>query len=230
MNNENNKTFKVLIFAIGLAILLISPFFLEIKWLQASSIVFIMLVAVTVYCAAFLPLLFNTILSKIETKTIVGGTIYYRGFIVYLIVSAVIIYCLLKTSLTIKLCILLQLISLFALLIYIYLSFFVFTHIKNTVEYENNKKETLSLIKTSGDSLKIKLQRLNDEEINNKITNITNNIRFLSPSDNQVGREYEQKMYHIVNQLLNDNFSDVDAIKRKLNEIDELYQLRKNIL
>lgn len=234
MNRQRFYMVRVCLFVIGIFIILYAGTTLKTLNIPDWNIRYILVSALLIYFAAFLPFLLVFIRRDKVDAQIVGGGIYYKAAGTYIILTLCLMYGAAIDALPERPLIIGQLALLFAFAIYVYLALFSSIHIQNVREEETkitvNLNEAKGLAKDT--AALIEGAEWLDAGIREKLSKILGEIRYISPSDDDRARDLEQKMCDVLN-AVNMYLEGGSLVEGDLeNQIEKLSLLcgrRKNI-
>lgn len=230
MNFHNNNTTKLIIFILGIMIILIAPFLLDLKSIEMWKIIFVDLVILTIYIMFFYPAI-TLLQDKNKTGAMfVAGGVYYKGVYAYALISAFIIYAIFGMGLKRSIATLLQLIAIFVFLIYIYLANVSANHIEKTKSYEKNKTMIKRDLKSKMQNLQVDVEDISNSEVKELIKEINEDLCYLSPTDNTDGLQLEESILDLIENISDRSTLNDEQYLDYLKEIKRLITKRKNIM
>lgn len=162
-----------------------------ILW-QGNVIAFLIVAALLVYAALLLPVVFHFVLGD---GMIVGGIIYFRGAVLFGVLSlGLMLWALLSQDVS-KLLIVLELAVIFVFAVYILISYYTASHVTNVRNAEMNKKDALDCLKSRALQMQTTVDlKTGDQEVRTAVKKLAESIRFLSPSEAPEARRLEEAM------------------------------------
>ena len=189
------------------------------------------------YCAVFLPMVAHTRNLNSTARVFVGGVIYYRGVVVFAIISAVILVFAFLHPRSVALHIILECAAVLAFLLYFFIACFTSEHIREVEEAEQNKLWSVSDLRGKAEDLRIRAHRLGaeDQEVIASAEKFAEDMRYLSPSSNQRAIELEGRIAVMIDQISDDlvylstNSRSRETVNTHFRELNTLYEQRKAI-
>ncbi len=238
MAKNNLKLFRFIIFVFGLLLIAAAYMFAPVKDdIQKWRLSYLWISIVVSYLVIFFPLFFPPQDVDSSGGAFVTGAIYYISdglFAGVSIVLAILVFNGLFITLFWPL--LLQGILFFFFLIQVFLCVFPAEHIASVSQRENLKRGSLVDLRQYSQMLFITASSLgpDNEELKKALETICNELRYLSPSDNDAAKTIEAKIYIALLEISEDPvFSSREApniqAKNKVAEIALLIKQRKVI-
>lgn len=236
--NKNYSTLKTIFFVVGLLVVcavavVTYPLLTSIIWRHMLIWVDVILI----YCAVVLPIVLSFVTNKNTAKVFVGGIIYYRGVIVFALLSAAIVVFSFVVPFSMALSIVLQCAAILAFLLYFFLACFTAEHIDGVEDAEKKRLASVLELRNKAENLSISANSLSDEykSIKESAIRLSDNIRYLSPSNDRKALELESKMLQLMELTSKDllylstqNCSS-ETINTHFRELNQLYEKRKTI-
>lgn len=238
MKRNNSNLNRIILFFLGIIIILLSEFMMEYTYGDFDwRMMFAGMSILVMYVFAFAPLCFKLSSYKKTGNIIIGGAIYYKGCVAYIVLSIGNIVRIFTRMAPLVPAIIIQLIILFIFVLYVYMASASTNHIADVKDYEDAKTSQLNMLKDMSRQMMALADSSNkcDAELKNKIKAFADNMRFLSPTDNTMAGALEKQMLSIVHQILNSGYlmngndTNINDIKRMFNDLDCLYQQRKAV-
>lgn len=236
---KNYSPIKIILFIAGFIIILAAAYLTyPIFTIRLWKHILIWFDVAFVYCAVFLPMVIGKRGSRDAARVFVGGAVYYRGVIIYAIISIVLIVIALQLIVSPVIIILAQCVVVLIFLVYFFLACFTTGHISEVERAENSKTAMVKTLKMQASSLQVKANGLGDEHKNVKDAagRLADNMRYLSPTDDPEAVRLEQRMYVMIDSISTDPLfsfgmnTSSEQVMRKFSELNMLYEQRKNIL
>lgn len=229
---------KSILFAVGLLVIIaaaivIYPIQHFLPW---QHWIFWAVIAV-LYCAIFLPMVAHTREVKDATRVFVGGAVYYRGVLIFGIVSAIILVFAFLFPVSSSLYIILECAAVVLFLLYFFLACFTSGHIGEVEEAEKDKLWSVSDLRKKAESLSARAAGLGSEnkEVAQLAEKFAEDMRYLAPSEDQEALELESRIAIMLDQISQDviylttNNCSVETVKTHFHELNSLYEQRKAI-
>lgn len=237
--NKDFSIFKLMIFMLGLAVIVLAAFLIGPVWeIDTWRIVYSWISIGLIYTAFALPLvLHNGMYDEDSTHVFIGGIVYYRGVIVYTIVSLGIICLVEFLRIHTAYAVVAQFVMIFAFMVYFFMACFTDDHIVTVSRQERAKMAVLQVLRRKSDNLAIKAETLGDvhKNIKDGIAGIKDDIRYLSPSDDPVAFDLEKKIENAIDEIsgndiwiMKENVSG-QFIEKQLADLKVLIAQRKKI-
>ncbi len=199
--------FKAILFILGLIVIGTAAILLRgFMAFGTERYFYIFACVVVVYVAFFFPLLMNSFPRENAAKVFVGGAVYYRGFITYVVLTAGLIAA--SFYIPVLFAILAQSCLTIILLIYILLACFTANFIEAVGKEEQEKVANVLEIRKKMKNLSVLADGLGDENkaVKDAIKKLANRAENLSPSNAPEAKDMELKILMLVEGLLADNF------------------------
>ena len=189
-----------------------------------------------VYILGFLPVFVNQLTVRNADRKVISGIIFYRGYIVYALLSAGIIV-LLFLFLEMKYAILLQVAALFIFVLYILISHLVSGHVNKVETAETQKTALIDELRAKAANLVIMADRLGDQDrdIKEMARKYSENVRYLTASSDPNALNLDRGLVQLTDSLLADFYfvnpanASRDALLKKFDTLNTLYLQRKAI-
>ena len=231
--------FKLLIFMLGVAVIVLAAFLIGPVWeIDTWRIAYSWISIGLIYTAFALPLvLHNGMQDEDSTHVFIGGIVYYRGVIVYTIVSLGIICLVEFLRIHAAYAVVAQCVMIFAFMVYFFVACFTDDHIVTVSRQERSKMAVLQVLRRKSDNLAIKAETLGDvhKNIKDDIVGIKDDIRYLSPSDDPAAFDLEKKMENAIDEIsgndiwvMKENVSG-QFVEKQLADLKVLIAQRKKI-
>lgn len=236
MKKNDYSIIKIVIFLLGFIVIALAAVLLKDLIMAKTGVyIFSFITVELLYAAAMFPIILGRFYAK-NTHMIASGMVYYKGMIIYAVISvADIVFALRSIKLTLAITI--ELAALFVFLVYIFLARIASDNIIDVEESEDVKKALIS-------ELRSKAQMLSsfDDDLGNMssdmvkaIKKIDEDMRYLSPSSSSEAQELESQMLTVIDSILSSGCfraggnGSYELLEAKLKEFDLLYKQRKNI-
>lgn len=245
MNKQNRNIFRLIIFIIGLVIILAAPFVILfgtpakylVNLIDTSRIIFVWISIIILYIGLFLPAVLPLKNKRDSGGLFVGTAFYYKGFIVYAVLSFIIMKLALNVMIPLAIVILAQAVAVFAWLIFIYFACHTTSHINEVAEREEVMLSQINRIRQELANLQIRASALPIEKkvLKDKIERLNEDFRYISPSNDQRAVMIEKNILNAINAVSHSavfqggNDMGDERLMRQLDEISMLYQQRKSI-
>lgn len=231
--------FKLLIFMLGLAIIVLAAFLIGPLWERDTwRMVYSWISIALIYTAFALPLvLHNGTRDGDSTHVFIGGIVYYRGVIVYAIVSLGIIFLVELLRIPAAYAVVAQCVMIFVFMVYFFVACFTDDHIVTVNRQERSKMAVLQVLRRKSENLAIKADTLDDayRTIKEGIAGIKDDIRYLAPSDDPAAFDLEKKIENAIDEIsgndiwiMKENVSG-QFIDKQLSDLKMLIAQRKKI-
>ena len=226
---KKSLLFSILIFAAGLLLNTLIP-------LETEKYIFMWNSIGVVFILAFVPIFFEQLTVRNADRKVISLVVYYRGFVVYALLSAAIIVLLFK-FLELKYAILLQVGVLILFAVYVGVSYLVSGHVKNVAETETAKTATVESLRARAQSLVILTDRLGDgdNDIREMARKLSDDLRYLTPSSDANARNLDDQMSMMLDSLTSDSYfvrpnsQSRENVVRKFDALKTLFAQRKAI-
>ena len=229
---------KILVFLLGMIVITVSGILLQPYFkIDTGKIIFVAISVFLMYITVFLPVLLKSFSPQNADRVFVGGAVYFIGMVVYLLVSIILIVGIINV-LSLRIAVVVQLVAVFVFSIYVLTACYTSDYIKDVNKSEGKKKNLVLILreKTSRlDSFAEGLKDENNKELKESIKKLSEDFRYLSPSDNNHAVELEQRMLVIVDDLLTDRYftmsenMDKSLVEKKIDELNVIFNQRKKI-
>lgn len=240
MGKKHLNFLKVCLFAAGLLLSAMIGLWLPgiypdlLVWRRALSCATV----ISVYLGAAAPLFLTEINHGSNLDSLfTGGAVYYRGIMIYALISLVGI--LLNQFMTIRFstAVLIQAIAVFVWLLYAYCACAAGHATSSVALREKKKTEYLDQMREKMQVLKVKAEQLDEEQksLKEMMRKLCDSVRYLSPSDQQQAVELERQMLLMIEEISMDPVlagnrnSSEQQLKEKLKQLELLYKQRKNV-
>lgn len=235
MESKGLRVFRYIVLAFSFVIVTVAMFLFEDTSNMADEHIFMWVVIYLITAAIFIPTLFPPKVANNSAGAIIGLALLYTGAIPFTLCSIGLIF--LALYKTLKVAILLEVIFVF---IFVLRFFFVFLIGNKTGSVEIKEKQMLSKIKELRSYslvLETKINSLGENFADNKklFNSICEDLRYLSPVNNQFANSLEQNIYDELNNVdsklavAGTNVNNVE-LNNDLNKIKQLITQRKSIL
>ena len=234
---KKSLLFSILIFAAGLLLIVAAGILLHsLIPLETEKYIFMWNSIGVVFILAFVPIFFEQLTVRNADRKVISLVVYYRGFVVYALLSAAIIVLLFK-FLELKYAILLQVAVLILFAVYVGVSYLVSGHVKNVAEAETAKTATVESLRARAQSLVILTDRLGDgdNDIREMARKLSDDLRYLTPSNDQNARNLDDQISMMLDSLTSDSYfvrpntQSRENVVRKLDALKTLFAQRKAI-
>ena len=235
---KDYSTIKTILFVIGLLIIItLAIIIYPIQHFELWQHTLLWVVIAIFYCAVFLPLTIHTRSENSKARTFVGGIIYYRGVIIFAVISAIILVFAILHPVSIALYIVRECAALLLFLLYFFLACFTSEHIREVVEAEQDKLWSVTDLRGKAENLSIRARRLGAENQNiiASAEKFAEDMRYLSPSSDPRALEYEGRIAVMIDQISEDivylstNNRSPETVEAHFMELNSLYEQRKAI-
>ena len=234
---KKSLLFSILIFAAGLLLIVAAGILLHsLIPLETEKYIFMWNSIGVVFILAFVPIFFEQLTVRNADRKVISLVVYYRGFVVYALLSAAIIVLLFK-FLELKYAILLQVGVLILFAVYVGVSYLISGHVKNVAEAETAKTATVESLRARAQSLVILTDRLGaeDDDIREMARKLSDDLRYLTPSNDQNARNLDDQISMMLDSLTSDSYfvrpntQSRENVVRKLDALKTLFAQRKAI-
>lgn len=229
MTKVQSIVFKLFILWFGLTTIFIAYLmFANFKNISFREQYFWMNIPI-IYLVFMLPTLFYSITKDSFSRRIMPVMFTYFTSLFYAIISIVLIILVLKTSMYIRVAILIQLVLLFIFVLESYIAFFTGSHIANVASKEQQLLSRIKEIKIKAKTLQYKCSNLEKLDKQSECVAIIENLIFLSPVDNTQAFSLEEKIIvelDNLSNLLSKNYNK-EELQTIMTNISSLYNKRK---
>jgi hypothetical protein len=204
MTRTQSSFFRFILFFFGAGIVLLA-FFLFNRGRDLSERDIFMWISIGImYLVFFTPFFFSVINIGNFSGKIPSIAIIWGGIFVYIPVSIVIITLLQFFIISLNVALVVQSVAVFAFLLVIYFGYFASSHVGNVAAEEANKLQYLAEMKNKAASLVLKAGSLPGEYegVRKLIGQSADDIRYLSPVDENKSAETDLKILNVVGNLL----------------------------
>lgn len=231
---DNFSVGRLLLFIAGIAVAAALPVLLFSVTTRGREMAPIFSGAfVLIFIGYALPLVFNYRKEEADS-VIIGGTVYYKGIGVFTAVSLIALFLLYQGILPLGATAAVILLMFMVVSVYIYLTYMTQKHVKDVGEEEKVKKSSVIDLRHDTSELAMKLAGKfpENEVLLKKAKKISEDLRYLSPSDNTEAKRIEKEMSKALSDLikkLSTGACSADAVEEQVDAIGMLYQQRKSI-
>lgn len=237
MSRSNLKLFRICILFFGLLIIALAGVLVYDRWPDIWQLEYAVVSVGLVYLAFFFPTVLSFRSKDSSGGIFVAGALYYKGAIGFLIASVGLVSTLFRVPIKLQYAILYHLFIIFVFVIYIYFACATDSHIARVNRMEKAKRSGVDELRAKAERLNIKSGNLPNgyEDIKTKIQKISDDMRYLSPSNNAEAIRLEDELISKINGLsLNPIFAgseniEHDTVQNEIAEIELLIRERKAI-
>ena len=238
MTKNNLKLFRFIIFVFGLVLIAAAYMFAPVKDdIQKWRLSYLWVSIIVSYLVIFFPLFFPPRDKDSSGGVFVSGAMYYVSnglFVLVSIILAILVFN--GLFLTLFWPLLIQGILFFFFLIQLFLCVLTVEHIASVSQREHLKRASLVDLRQYSQMLSITASSLGPDnaELKKTLDAICNELRYLSPSDNDAAKTIEARMQIALQEIFEDpvftsrEASNIQAIN-KAAEIALLIKQRKTI-
>ena len=203
MTKYQALAFRFILFLAGIGIIILAFFLINGDKEPGSFDIFIWASIGIMYVVFFVPFFFSAVNIGNFSAKIPSISMVWTGIIVYIAASIMVIYQLLKGTISLNIAIIIQAVLFFIYMINVYFAYFANSHVKNVAEEEDDIKFYITKIKTKAGVLLLSVNRLPGEyEKTQKILKQSiDEIRYISPVNNDMGSELETGILGSLNSI-----------------------------
>ena len=233
MNSKQLKTFKIILFIAGLAVIAAAFAVVNLPLLEeglSDNKKFFWISLAFSYLVFYIPLFLTPVnVKNVDSKIYPPFTLWLSllSFAALAIILSILVLC---GIMRIKTAVLADVIVLFICAVIAYFPFLAGSHIEKTAERENSLKASLSEIKSSFELLGMKADEWeNSSETKARIKKLCDDARYISPVDSEKAFALENEISKKADELsktLSDSM-EASALNQKVGEIEILVKQRK---
>ena len=236
MKQQKPVFVRTILFFIGLFILLLSACLIHFQVTAFNwRMTFAYISLCVIYILFFLPGCFALRDDRKSGNIFIGGAVYFKGCVVYKILSAIVAGCIFGLLIPFAIAFSLQMAAFFIFLIYCYLSGVASDKVLGVKLQEEAKTSQLKALQAGTASMLIRVNQSAkcDEEMKKSVRKLSEDLRYLSPSNTSRCAELEGCMLDIVNTVCRAGYLDEkslasqDELKKMIDELTMLYEQRK---
>lgn len=233
MRNNEYQALKVILFVLGLAVIAVVAVVLApVFEYKTGEYIFACIGVASVYVAGFLPVLLSRFRGQVASVAS-AMAVYYKAMSTYTFITIVNVI-LVLTVLPFGVSIAIQCVGIFIFLIWVFLSMVAKDHIDGVQQEESIKMSFVTELRNRANRLTAMASRTDNSAVRNAVTNIAENMRYLSPGNSKEAQELERRMLVVLDTILMDSYFSGDAaslggLESKLGNFNALYLERKNM-
>lgn len=235
MAENKSLTIKLSLFVAGAIIIILGFMMIPIPMVDSWTSGYILVSVFLMYTAVFLPFLLHFFRKEKAGAVFTGGSVYYKGLMVYIAVSLLIMKMTAVKVFSHKVTIIAQLAALLVIAVFINLAETASEHTAAVEKEEHEKSEVLNEIKKNARNLTAAAESISslDAGLKKKIEDFAENIRYVSPSSDSNAADLENMMYELLECISSDighySLAKEKTLSEKVDQITLLCLQRKNI-